>query len=201
MELRPVQTKDLDLLSEIDGTIQSRDYLHVERSAPPTPAGGEADDDGAAPPLAAGWRLAQRPLRERLVRPNPLGDDARLVVKMIATGADEGLALMAEHDGMPVALAVATPDHARGVLRLVDLRVDFDTRRQGLATALLYSVVAAARDAELRAVAAETTTDNAPAAALLAKCGFELAGLDERRLSNHDLVKETVTLFWYMSLD
>ena len=29
----------------------------------------------------------------------------------------------------------------------------------------------------------------APAAALLAKCGFEPAGVDERRLTNHDLAK------------
>jgi ribosomal protein S18 acetylase RimI-like enzyme len=199
MEIRPVQPADLDLLSEIDGTIQSRDYLHVERTTGGGPAAG--DDPEAVTPFSVGWRLAERPLRERLVRPNPLDDERRLAAKMIATGADEGLALMAEHDGLPVALAVASPDAARGIFRLVDLRVDYDFRRQGLATALLYAVVAAARDAELRAVAAETTTDNLPAAALLAKCGFELAGLDERRQSNHDLVKEAVTLFWYMALD
>jgi hypothetical protein len=50
-------------------------------------------------------------------------------------------------------------------------------------------------------VAAETTTDNWPAAMLLTKCGFDLAGLDERRRTNHDLVKEAVTLFWYAALD
>lgn len=200
MEIRPVQPADLDLLSEIDGTVQSTDYLHVDRLASQSAGAGD-DDDSADAALSAGWRLAQRPLRERLVRPNPMDDEQRLAVKMVATGADEGIALMAEHDGLPVALAVAVPDAARGVLRLVDLRVDFDLRRQGLATALLYAVVADARDRELRAVAAETTTDNAPAAGLLAKCGFELAGLDERRLSNHDLVKETVTLFWYAPLD
>ncbi len=36
---------------------------------------------------------------------------------------------------------------------------------------------------------------------MLAKSGFELAGVDDHRNSNHDLVKEAVTLFWYAPLD
>ena len=108
---------------------------------------------------------------------------------------------MAEHDGVPVALWPRHPTSTAGTLRIHELRVDFDYRRQGIATALLYQAIAAARDQELRAVAAETTTDNHPAALLLAKCGFDVAGLDAQRRSNHDLVKETVTLFWYAALD
>ena len=186
MQLRPVTAADLDLLSEIDATIESTQYLHVERG-------------GAG--MGLSWRLHERPLRERLVRPNPIDDERRLVLKMIATGADEGIALMAEHDDIPVALAVAVPDPSAGTLRLVDLRVDFDMRREGLGSALLYAMITAAKDAGLRAVSVETTTDNFPAARLLSRCGFEIAGLDERRRTNHDLVKETVTIFWYASLD
>jgi GNAT superfamily N-acetyltransferase len=186
MEIRPVQPADLDLLTEIDGTIQSSQYLHVDR-------GGEG--------LGAGWKLQERPLRERLVRPNPIDDERRFALKAIVTGAEEGIALMLEHDDVPVALAVAALEPARGVLRILELRVDFDHRRQGLASGLLYALIHEARTRELRAVAAETTTDNFPAAQLLARCGFEIAGLDERRASNHDLVKEAVTLFWYASLD
>ena len=135
------------------------------------------------------------------MRSNPLGDEARFVLKQITTGADEGLALLAEHDGVPVALLVATPDEANKLLRLRELRVDFDHRRQGLATALVFQAVAAAREREFRAVAAESQTDNHPASLLLAKCGFNVAGLDLQRHSNHDLVKEAVTLFWYAALD
>ena len=40
-------------------------------------------------------------------------------------------------------------------------------------------------------MAAESTTDNLPAARFLLKCGFDLAGLDAQRFSNHDLVKES----------
>ena len=48
---------------------------------------------------------------------------------------------------------------------------------------------------------AESTTDNVPAARFLLKCGFDLSGLDASRFSNHDLVKESVTLHWYAALD
>jgi GNAT superfamily N-acetyltransferase len=122
-------------------------------------------------------------------------------VRQVASGAEEGLALLAEHEDMPVALLVATSDPSAGILRIHELRVDFDHRREGLGLALVYQAISQARDQELRAVAAETTTDNWPAAMLLTKCGFDLTGLDERRKTNHDLVKEAVTLFWYAALD
>ncbi len=108
---------------------------------------------------------------------------------------------MAVHDGEAVALLLAQRQPAAGVLRLLDVRVDFDHRRQGLATALLYAAIATARQGELRAIAADVPANNGPAHALLAKLGFALAGLDTHRGSNHDLVKETVALFWYLTLD
>lgn len=186
MQIRPATPADVRLLGEIDATIESSDYLFVDRT-------GEG--------VARSWRLETRPLRERLIRQLPLTDDAAFVVKQIASGNDDGLALVADHDGQLVALVVAQPDHAHGTLRLVDLRVDFDVRRQGLASALLFSAITRARESELRAVTAESVTDNFPAAALLAKSGFELAGVDDHRHTNHDLVKEAVTLFWYAPLD
>ena len=66
---------------------------------------------------------------------------------------------------------------------------------------MMFQVIAQAREQGLRAVTAESTTDNMPAARFLLKCGFDLAGLDAQRLSNHDLVKEAVTLTWYAALD
>jgi RimJ/RimL family protein N-acetyltransferase len=53
----------------------------------------------------------------------------------------------------------------------------------------------------MRAVAAETTTDNLPANRMMLKCGFEIGGIDTLRKSNHDLVKERATLFWYLPLE
>lgn len=186
MQIRPVKPADLDGLYDIDGTIESSQYLHLDRS-------GEG--------LDIAWKLALRPLREKRTLPNRLGDDLRFLLRQIATGGDEGVVLAAEHDGAPAALLLAQVEPTYGTLRVHDLRVDYDLRRQGLATAMIYQVIATAREQGLRAVTAECTTDNHPAAGFLTKCGFDLCGLDARRFSNHDLVKESVTLHWYAALD
>jgi len=187
MEIRPVQPDDLPDLVEIDGTIDSGQYLHLDRS-------GEG--------LALAWKLTERPLRQRRIHANRLDEGGRGgLLKYIVTGIEEGLALLAEHEGQKVALAFAQAQPEQGTLRVEDLRVDFDHRRQGVGTALLYQLVAHARELGLRAVAVETRTDNVPAANLLSRCGFELSGLDDKRYSNHDLVKEAVALYWYTALD
>ena len=103
--------------------------------------------------------------------------------------------------GNPQPLLLAQPRAARGAMKLLDLRVDFEHRRQGLASGLVYQLIQQAREMGLRAVAAESRANNFPASQLLLKLGFELAGVDTQRYSNHDLVKETITLFWYAALD
>jgi ribosomal protein S18 acetylase RimI-like enzyme len=117
------------------------------------------------------------------------------------TGADEGLAVLAEHDESPVAMMIAQPDVDRGTYHLLDLRIDYEFRRQGLGTVLAYQLISAARDRELRAVSAETQTSNFPGNQLLVKLGFMLSGVDTRRWSKHDIVMESATLLWYMPLD
>jgi ribosomal protein S18 acetylase RimI-like enzyme len=186
MQIRPAVASDLPGLDEIDGTIVSSEYLHLDRT-------GEGTD--------VSWKLAERPLREKRTLPNRLGDERQFLVKQITTGADEGVVLVAEHDAVPVALLVAQFEAAYGTIHVHDLRVDFDQRREGLATAMMYQVIAHARERGLRAVAADSTTDNVPAARFLLKLGFDISGLDARRFTNHDLVKESVALHWYAALD
>jgi RimJ/RimL family protein N-acetyltransferase len=186
MEIRPAKLDDLAGVQEIDGTIESVKYLHVERGG-----GG----------LGASWRLEERRQREKLIESNRLSDDAYFALNQIVSGNEEGIAWLVEHEDQPIASLVARPEPASKTLQIIDLRVDFDFRRQGMGTALAYQVIQSARESEMRAVAAQTLTNNLPAAALLAKCGFELSGVDTRRNSNHDLVKEAVTLFWYVPLD
>jgi RimJ/RimL family protein N-acetyltransferase len=191
MQIRPVTAQDLAALQEIDGTVESTRYLHLDY------ADAAADDEG----FAFAWRLEERPARQKLIEPNRLDDDATFTLKSVVTGAEEGAAMMIEHDGDPVAMLLARPDPAAGTIRIVDLRVDYDYRRQGMGTALVYALIQQAREQDCRAVAAETLSNNLPAGALLAKCGFQLSGVDTRRRSNHDVVKEAVTLFWYAALD
>ncbi len=186
MELRPATTADLPGVADIDATVESLRYLHIDR-------GGEG--------LNVHWKVEDRPLRERLIQPTSFDDERQFAYRQITGGIEDGLTLVAEHDDQIVAAMAAKPNLVRGVLELIDLRVDFDHRREGLATAMLYRAIQAGRELELRAVAAESPASNDPANQLLAKLGFQIAGLDSLRNSNHDLVKEAVTLLWYATLD
>ena len=186
MEIRPLRPQDLEALSEIDATVDSTEYLHLEQS-------GEG--------LSVAWKLEKRPLRQKQIQPNPIDEQNAFALKQIATGADEGFALLAEHEGAPVALLLARPDYPGNTLHLLDLRVDYDHRREGLATAMIYQAINHAREAQFRAVTADVRANNVPANQLLLKCAFDLSGIDTKRHSNHDVVKEAATLIWYAALD
>jgi ribosomal protein S18 acetylase RimI-like enzyme len=186
MDIRLLTPHDSRDLAEIDATIESSEYLHLDRS-------GEG--------MSLSLRLESRPLREKQITSNPIGDELSLMYRQVSSGADEGVALVAAHEGRVVAAILAQPSPAHGTMRLLDLRVDYDFRRQGLATALVCEIVARTREAGLRAVAAESSANNFPANQLLLKLGFDIAGVDARRHSNHDMVKESATLFWYAALD
>ena len=190
MQIRSVTLKDLAALHEIDGTVESTRYFHVDFA-------DVIGEEG----LTFAWRLEERAARNKLIEPNRLDDDATFTLKSIVSGAEEGTALLIEHDDEPVAMLLARPDPAAGTVRIVDVRVDYDYRRQGMGTALVYALIQQAREQGLRAVAAQTLSNNLPASGLLGKCGFQLSGVDTRRRSNHDVVKEAVTLFWYAALD
>ena len=186
MDIRAMTVQDLERLVDVDGTIESSQYLHLDRT-------GEG--------LAVAWKLEERQLRQKLIEPNAITDETQFVLKQLVLGAEEGLALAVEHEGTLVGSLAAVIDPERKRLRVVDVRIDFDHRREGLASVLLYRTIQEARDRELRAVMAQTKTNNLPGANCLRKAGFEIAGIDERMDSNHDLVKEAVTLFWYAPLD
>ena len=186
MDIRPIRPGDLDRLIDIDGTIESNDYLHVDQA-------GEG--------IGVSWKIERRPLRERKMDRNAPTDEMQFLLKQVVTGVEEGIALLAEHDGINVAVLLGRIEPEFGTLRIVDLRIDFEHRHEGLGAAMIYKAITDARERQLRAVVIDTRTDNVPAAQLLSRCGFELAGLDTRRNTNHDLVKEQVTLHWYASLD
>ncbi len=183
MQIRPTKPADLDLLDEIDATILSDQYLHVSRDAEK---------------LAANFRIELRQLPERRSESNPIADDLRFLFKQIATGIDEGFSCVAELNGLPIAAAVAVQD--RDVVELIDLRVDFDLRREGFGSAIMFQVINYARERESRAIRVLVRSGNGPFNQMLAKLGFEIAGIDTQRHSNHDLVKEQTTLMWYLQL-
>ena len=99
-----------------------------------------------------------------------------------------------------MAAAAGNAGPEAGIFRLIDLRVDFDFRRQGLASAMMFQMIQEGAQRELRAVMVKSAADDFPMLELLAKLGFEPAGLDTHYHSNHDLVKESVVLFFYLTL-
>src|SRR4051812_46861309 len=161
MQIRPAILSDLEQLNDIDGTITSANYLHVEKT-------GEG--------FAQAWKLDERPLRSKLIEPNKLDDETRFAMKQIVSGIEEGVALVAEHEQIVVASLVAQREPANSILGLIDLRVDHDHRGQGLGSAMLYQVIQQDREMGLRAVSAQTKTSNVPGAKFLVKKGFDLAG-------------------------
>lgn len=185
MEIRPATATDVQQFMEIDGTIDSSSYVHIDRS-------GEG--------VAVSWKSEQRPLREKLIAAAPLHSDDLFLAKQVVQGDEPGVVFFAAHADQPAALLLAVIDHRYSVARLVDLRVDSDFRRQGLATVMLFRLIEWARDQGVRAITIETRANNAPIAALLQKPGFQVSGLDICRHSNHDLVEEAATLFWYLEV-
>jgi ribosomal protein S18 acetylase RimI-like enzyme len=186
MEIRAMKAADLDGTRDIDATIESSDYLHIHH-----------EGDG----FQGIWKMESRPLREKRLHRNALSDEQAFSNKQIVTGIEDGIALVAEHDGLIVAATTVAMDAADNSFRLADLRVDFDFRRQGLASAMAFQIVHEARRRQLRAVIAQAVSDNFPALEFLAKLNFELTGFDTHAKSNHDLVKDSVVLFWYLALN
>jgi ribosomal protein S18 acetylase RimI-like enzyme len=186
MRIRPTTPADLPHLADIDATGESAEYLHIDKT-------GEG--------LSLTFKTDLRRLREKRTHRHALDDDQSFAIKQIVEGITEGLALVAEHDGVPVASAAAITDPQSCTLRILDLRVDFDHRRQGLGSALLFQLITHAREQGLRAVMAQSQADDFPALQLLAKLNFEPTGLDTHYRSNHDLVKESVILFFYLTVE
>jgi len=186
MQIRAGQVEDVARLIDLDGTIESERYLHAQRE-------GEG--------LALAWRLEERPLREKRVDTNSASDELRFSLKQLLTGVEEGIVLVAEHDEQLAGLAAARHNLERKTLEVLDVRVDYDLRREGIGIAMLFQIIARAREMGVRAVTAVSYTNNLPAAKFLLKGGLDLCGIDTHYASNHDLVKEAVALFWYAALD
>src|SRR5436309_3227888 len=104
MQIRPATIEDLGALVEIDGTIESTHYLHLEQS-------GEGANQN--------WRLEERTLRETLIEANRLGDEAGFIAKQIFSGGEEGVVLVAEHEDQIVAALVAQRRNDAGTMQIV----------------------------------------------------------------------------------
>jgi hypothetical protein len=80
MQIRPATLDDLAGLAEIDGTVESTRYLHVDYAA--------SDQRGGRHHFA--WRLEERPARQKLIESNRLDDDAAFTLKSSSAARTKG---------------------------------------------------------------------------------------------------------------
>jgi hypothetical protein len=70
-----------------------------------------------------------------------------------------------------------------------------------MGTALIYRLIQQAASRRFAPSAAETLSQQPAGRRAAGQMRLRASGVDTRRRSNHDLVKEAVTLFWYAALD
>ena len=125
--------------------------------------------------FAQNWKIDQRPLREKLIQPNAIDDETRFSMKQIVGGIEDGLAIVAEHEGVVVASLVAELQPENSTMRLIDLRVDFD-RAPGPGFGPSVSIHPANEGNGIARRSAQTKTNNLPAANFLLKRGLRSGG-------------------------
>ena len=173
---QPMTPADLNDLIDLDATIESAHAVHLEAGEP-----------GEAEPLARTWRLEVRPLEEPRVEPNRLeaqgaSSELHFLYKQVAGGTMEGTAWILRVGGAPLATLLAMPRDGEQALELMDVRVDYDERRQGFGSALVFALLSKAREDEaVRAVTATVPADNVPVQRLLSSLGFDLIGIERGR--------------------
>ncbi len=99
------------------------------------------------------------------------------------------LQLVVEDQGRLIALLDAEVESWRRVLRIWNLLVDEEYRRQVIGT-----------ERRCRAISVETQATNWPALSFYLKLGFEVCGVDDHYYTNRDLERKEVALFMYREL-
>ncbi len=110
------------------------------------------------------------------------------------------LQLVVEARERLVALLDAEIESWRRVLRVWNLLVDQEYRRQGIGTELMQRAEQFGIERRCRALSVETQATNWPALAFYIKMGFRICGVDDHYYTNRDLERKEVALFLYREL-
>jgi ribosomal protein S18 acetylase RimI-like enzyme len=108
--------------------------------------------------------------------------------------------LVAEEKGRLIALLDAQVESWRRVLKIQNLLVDRDQRRQGIGTELLRRAIEFAEEKRCRAISLEAQATNWPALNFYLSAGFQVCGVDDHHYTNRDLDRKEVALFLYREL-
>lgn len=183
--IRPLTQADIERLPEMELNFQAEAYLAVEKVV-----------EG----LNVTWRLVERPLDPPFISVDYNIDEQDQTEIAQRLKENDGLYLVAEHQGRLVALLDLEREAWRDTGMIWNIVVDRAYRRQGLGTRLIQRAITWGRRRRLRALALETQTNNLPACRFYQKMGFQLCGLDDHFYSNHDIERKEVALFWYHEL-
>lgn len=112
----------------------------------------------------------------------------------------QALQLVVQEDGRLIAFLDAEVESWRRVLKVWNLLVDEQYRRQGIGTTLLQRATEFATTNNCRAISVEAQATNWPALCFYTKMGFEICGVDDHFYTNRDLERKEVALFLYREL-
>jgi ribosomal protein S18 acetylase RimI-like enzyme len=112
----------------------------------------------------------------------------------------QSLQLVAHEDGRLVAFLDAEVEAWRRVLKVWNLLVDEQHRRQGIGTTLLQRATEFATANNCRAISVEAQATNWPALCFYRGLGFQVCGVDDHFYTNRDLERKEVALFLYREL-
>jgi GNAT superfamily N-acetyltransferase len=116
-------------------------------------------------------------------------------------GLDRLRFMAARIDGRPSGLAAWARQEWNNTIWLVDIRVPMDSRRKGVASALIERLKQHARKLGVRGIQLETQIDNLPAIRLYRGQGFAFAGLHDHFYSNEDLARQDAAIFLFWERD
>jgi ribosomal protein S18 acetylase RimI-like enzyme len=112
----------------------------------------------------------------------------------------QALQLVVEENGRLIALLDAEVERWRRALKVWNLLVDEQSRRQGIGTRLMQQAIEFATKSNCRAVSVEAQATNWPALCFYTKLGFQICGVDHHFYTNRDLERKEVALFLYREL-
>jgi ribosomal protein S18 acetylase RimI-like enzyme len=112
----------------------------------------------------------------------------------------QALQLVVESNGRLIALLDAQVEVWRRVLKVWNLLVDEQHRRQGIGTKLMQQATEFATKSNCRAISVEAQATNWPALCFYTKLGFDICGVDHHFYTNRDLERKEVALFLYREL-
>jgi ribosomal protein S18 acetylase RimI-like enzyme len=110
------------------------------------------------------------------------------------------LQLVVEEEGRLIAILDAEVERWRRALKIWNLLVDQQFRRQGIGTRLMQRATEFAKKSNCRAISVEAQATNWPALCFYTKLGFQICGVDHHFYTNRDLERKEVALFLYREL-